>query len=698
MTKEPYVLQHTAEAIDHKLELIDVNKNLLPYPYDGSNEGIKKYNNFLEDVGDGSILISNTTTEEITVYLGDVVLPIDADYFSSVTVTDLYDNIIDLPGCELSMTEGAVDGNEQAYVVSLVIPADTEKGLLIKPQIEFGTEKTDWVPNMDKIGIYVDRRFNSTNTKLRVLADDILNKSEKPNVLPASSGLAYVVVPTDETYGPHAICTGLGTCTSTDIIIADTYDGKPVISIGDEAFKDIKTLKSVILPNSITAINKHAFNGCSALKSINIPENVSWIGHSAFYKCSVLENVVLPKKITKLSPNSFAYCKRLKSIEIPSKVTEIGEGAFDSCTGLTSVLIPNSVETVGKNVFWKCKNLTVYCQAVKKPANWDSDWTGATASGVPVAVVWGAGFVVVNQTSSNVALTELLDTNVKLSEDIWTDKTIGHINATTTSPKKVASKDDTLKTMFTNIFGTVVDDTSNLVTTPYISSVTIGNPFYEYGTKLNTVFVTIVPKAGKYTYGPAVEGAGWNGKYTLSGTGFTTKSDSTNDTQPVSLSSTFTVGTSSSLTLTASRAYNAATNTAKSKMGADTTQTIAAGTATKNGTFNPEAKKYVYYAVTSSTTTPTSWTRYGTGTTIASDLSITADAGQYIWIAATDNCEGIKEINELSGEYNAVMATTKLSNQKITNSQNAEVDNYCIYRNTEPRSGSGTSKFALGNN
>jgi hypothetical protein len=66
-------------------------------------------------------------------------------------------------------------------------------------------------------------------------------------------------------------------------------------------------------------------------------------------------------------------------------------------------------------------------------------------------------------------------------------------------------------------------------------------------------------------------------------------------------------------------------------------------------------------------------------------------------INKNSNYTGIKEINDLSGEYNAVMATTKLSNQKIINSQNAEVNGYYIYRNTEPRSGSGTSKFALGN-
>lgn len=293
-------------------------------------------------------------------------------------------------------------------------------------------------------------------------------------------------------------------------------------------------------------------------------------------------------------------------------------------------------------------------------------------------------------------LPEYLDTKVKLSEDVWTDKTIGYINGTATSPKKVASRNDSLKTMFTNIFGTVTDDTSNLVTNPYFSSVSIGSSSYEYGTELNSVSVTVSPVSGSYKYGPTVSGAGWSGNYTLSGTGFTTKNNSTNNTQTVSLSSTFTVGTSSALTLTASRAYNAATNTANSKMGAATTQKITAGTATKSGTFNPTATKYVYYAVTSNTTTPSTWTKYSDGQTSVIDLSIPANAGQYVWVASTDSYKYLRLFNAASGTYNNEDALTSksTSTNSLTNSQNASADGYYFY-STGPRKVTGTAKLKL---
>jgi hypothetical protein len=58
--------------------------------------------------------------------------------------------------------------------------------------------------------------------------------------------------------------------------------------------------------------------------------------------------------------------------------------------------------------------------------------------------------------------------------------------------------------------------------------------------------------------------------------------------------------------LTAYRDYTAATVNAETKMGKDTDQKIEAGTAAKSETFNPTAKKYVYYAVTDSITEPSS--------------------------------------------------------------------------------------------
>ena len=509
---------------------------------------------------------------------------------------------------------------------------------------------------------------------------DITLTQEKFNALlnGGSPGLIYEI-PKGEAY---AICTSLEEgCTETDIIIASEYKGVPVTSIGNFAFEECTNLRSITIPDSVTSLGLHAFEGCSGLTSITIPNSVISIGAAAFSSCA-----------------------SLASITIPDSVTSIGVQAFIGCSGLTSITIPDSVTSISDGAFSYCSSLTIYCEAESKPEGWHEIWNVDNRP-----VVWGAALDIpaVNDRLIEIqesAITELLDTNVKLSEDIWTDKAIGHINASASSPKKVASKDDTLKTMFTNIFGTVTDDTSNLVTLPDISSVTIkgidtnGNQgtSFEYGTKINSVSVTVSKSAGSYKYGPAVEGAGWTGNYTFSGTGFKAQTtSSSNDTQTLELTSTFTVGTSSALTLSVSRGYTAATNTADSKMGADTTQTISAGTADGSGTFNPISKKSVYYAVTSDTNTPTSWV--STGSTSITDIAISADAGKYVWIAATDNKASIYAFNEVSGKYNTDKTpTTKSSTTTtITNSQGASPTGYYLYMTTNPKAKSGTVKYQL---
>lgn len=178
-----YILQHTAESIDHKLDLIAENKNLLPYPYEAVLPS------GLTDVGDGSILTSASSASETKLLLNDCELPIGNKYIVSINITNILDEVISnsdfslevaIAGKEtITISDSAVLdlSQETAPVVTLVylnIPDSFNTELLIKPQIEVqpinedGTpseEPTFWAPNMDKIGTYVDRRFNSLNTK-----------------------------------------------------------------------------------------------------------------------------------------------------------------------------------------------------------------------------------------------------------------------------------------------------------------------------------------------------------------------------------------------------------------------------------------------------------------------------------------------------------------------------------------------------
>ncbi|MBQ4587089.1 MAG: leucine-rich repeat domain-containing protein, partial [Clostridia bacterium] len=79
--------------------------------------------------------------------------------------------------------------------------------------------------------------------------------------------------------------------------------------------------------------------------------------------CKSLKSVVIPNSVTSIGSSAFADCDSLTSVVIPNSVTSIGFSAFDDCDSLTSVVIPNSVTSIDYYAFSNCDSLTTikYC-------------------------------------------------------------------------------------------------------------------------------------------------------------------------------------------------------------------------------------------------------------------------------------------------------------------------------------------------
>lgn len=192
-----YTMIHTAEQIDYKLDLINENKNLLPYPYEYDST----LPSGLEDVGDGSFLttadIKSSTTVTIK-YPNTNFSILKGTYTISIEVTDVMGNSSSNLGFSLQINSKEYASGSQLPLssetiittVALKIPSNTAKNLVIKPMIRKAEIEDDgWVPYMDKIGSYVDERFNSINAKLKVL-----NKATLPSVTSADNGNLLRVV------------------------------------------------------------------------------------------------------------------------------------------------------------------------------------------------------------------------------------------------------------------------------------------------------------------------------------------------------------------------------------------------------------------------------------------------------------------------------------------------------------------------
>ena len=93
-----------------------------------------------------------------------------------------------------------------------------------------------------------------------------------------------------------------------------------------------------------------------SIQTIEIP-SVSSIGEYAFSNCISLKSVTIPNSVTGIGNYAFANCIGLTSVTIGNNVTSIGYSTFTDCTNLTSVTIPNSVISMTYSTFMRCRNL-----------------------------------------------------------------------------------------------------------------------------------------------------------------------------------------------------------------------------------------------------------------------------------------------------------------------------------------------------
>ena len=186
------------------------------------------------------------------------------------------------------------------------------------------------------------------------------------------------------------------------VVIPETIEGVPVLTIYPDVFKGQNKITSISLPSSVKNINESALNivedvdsyipgeKFSALESITVspnnpyftskdgvlydkeltaliaypsgkngdftvPSSVTEITPHAF-DYSLVTSVILPEGIEKIPDFGFYRCFYLKSVELPDSLISIGEKAF-AYDGLESVVIPKNCTRIGDFGFFYNKDL-----------------------------------------------------------------------------------------------------------------------------------------------------------------------------------------------------------------------------------------------------------------------------------------------------------------------------------------------------
>lgn len=135
---------------------------------------------------------------------------------------------------------------------------------------------------------------------------------------------------------------------------------------------DVKNLKNITIPNSVTSIDENIFQGCSGelLVNCDIPNNafvrsdftnviigegVRKIGYQAFYGAGTLESVIIPSSITIIGQMSFYGCSNLRSVYCKSlNPPRVGPYPFNGNASDRKIYVPSASVNIYKEADgWK---------------------------------------------------------------------------------------------------------------------------------------------------------------------------------------------------------------------------------------------------------------------------------------------------------------------------------------------------------
>jgi len=160
--------------------------------------------------------------------------------------------------------------------------------------------------------------------------------------------------------------------------IPASINGKPVTTIGLEAFMNCRKITKVTLPESITRLDDRAFY-YSGVNNVNLPDGLTSMGQYAFFHCGQLLEITIPGGLTEIGPSAFNQCSGLESvtlpdtmsvipvsmfaetairnIQLPGSLGQIDPSAFRGCEELEELTIPPGVKRIGNLAFKKCGKL-----------------------------------------------------------------------------------------------------------------------------------------------------------------------------------------------------------------------------------------------------------------------------------------------------------------------------------------------------
>ena len=121
--------------------------------------------------------------------------------------------------------------------------------------------------------------------------------------------------------------------------------------------------KELYIPNDINGkpmvrIGKNVFKNNSNIEKVVIGINCKTIGEGCFENCVNIRQVDIPISLVNIEPKAFSGCSGISVLNL-SSVKHIGALAFQNCTELRKIYLSEQCGTIEKDAFLNCKKIVI---------------------------------------------------------------------------------------------------------------------------------------------------------------------------------------------------------------------------------------------------------------------------------------------------------------------------------------------------
>lgn len=192
-------------------------------------------------------------------------------------------------------------------------------------------------------------------TLFHLVGDELDAREEE--LLPSPASDFLTVSNATETY----IRAYLGT--DDEVVIPNEINGKPVTVIDEKAFKDIKTVKRITLPDTLRRIEREAFSFTNYENDgvLVFPKSLEYIAGSAMPSSfAKITGIVFQSSCILSDTSAMAYMDEVELIYIAKDCNvEIGRFALRGYPMLRTVIIPASVTNIHDEAFLDNPRMTI---------------------------------------------------------------------------------------------------------------------------------------------------------------------------------------------------------------------------------------------------------------------------------------------------------------------------------------------------